>query len=261
MLTPGPDHHIVGAQVRQRGEAVGHDPPVADSADDVLHLRMVDAHHRETVEGHVLDELAVGLLDLLEPAVMLEMLGIDVGDDRDRPVEPKEAAVAFVGLDHHPVALAEPGVRSVAVDDAAVDDGRVEPARVEHRGDHRRRRRLPVRSGDRDRLLHAHQLGEHFGALDDRQAPLDRRFDLGIAAADGGGDDDDGRVAEILGFLADHDRDAELAQALDDIAFRDVRALHLVAELVHHLGDARHADAADPDEVDRADVRPQSLHF
>ena len=159
---------------------------------------MVHAHHREAVERHVLDELAVGLLDLFEPAVMLEMLGIDVGDDRDRPVEAEEAAVAFVGLDHHPVALAEPRVRSVAIDDAAVDDGRIEPAGVEHRSDHRRRRRLAVRPGDRDRLLHAHQLGEHFRALDDRQAPLDRGLDFRIAAADRRGDHDDRRVAEIF---------------------------------------------------------------
>ena len=54
--------------------------------------------------------------------------------------------------------------------------------------------------------------------------------------------------------MADRDRDAALAQALDDIAVGDVRALHLVAEDVHHLGDAGHADAADADEMDGADV-------
>ena len=96
---------------------------------------------------------------------MFEMLGIDVGDDGDRPVEAEEAAVALVGLDHPPVAFAEPGVGAVAVDDPAVDHGRVEPAAVEQRGDHGGGRRLAVRAGDRDRLLHAHQLGEHLGAL------------------------------------------------------------------------------------------------
>ena len=79
---------------------------------------MIDAQHREPVEGHVLDELDEGVLDRIEVAVMLEMLGIDIGDDRDRPVEAQEAAVALVGLDHPPVAFAEPGVGAVAVDDA-----------------------------------------------------------------------------------------------------------------------------------------------
>ena len=51
---------------------------------------MVDAQHREAVEGHVLDELDESVLDRLEAAVMLEVLGIDVGDHRDRPVEPRK---------------------------------------------------------------------------------------------------------------------------------------------------------------------------
>jgi hypothetical protein len=40
-----------------------------------LHLGMINAEHRETVERHILDELAVGFLDLVEPAVMFEVLG------------------------------------------------------------------------------------------------------------------------------------------------------------------------------------------
>src|SRR5579884_2983754 len=60
--------------------------------------------------------------------------------------------------------------------------------------------------------------------------------------------------------MPDGDRDSLLTELLDDIAVRRVRALHLVAELVHHLGDSRHADAADADKVDGPDVGPQRLH-
>ena len=252
---------IVGAKIGKRREAVCNDPPVADARKDALHFGMIDAEDREPVERHILDELAIGLLHPLEVAVMFEMLGIDVGDDGDRPVEAEEAAVALVGLDDHPVALAQPRVGAVAIDDAAVDDGRVDAAGIQQRSDHRRRRRLAVRPGDRDRLLHAHQLGEHLRAPDERQPPLDRGFDLGIAAADGGRDHDDGRFAQIVGRMADGHRNAVLPQLLDDIAVRHVGALHRIAELVHHLGDARHADAADADEVDRPDVGAErSLH-
>ena len=38
-------------------------------------------------------------------------------------------------------------------------------------------------------------------------------------------------------------------------AVGEVAALHLVAEIVQHLGDARHADAADADEMDQSDDR------
>ena len=75
----------------------------------------------------------------LEGLEMVEMLGVDVGDDRDVGRQLEEGAVALVGLDHHPVAGAEPRVGAVGVDDAAVDDGRVEAAGVEQR-------RRPARS-------------------------------------------------------------------------------------------------------------------
>ena len=84
--------------------------------------------------------------------------------------------------------------------------------------------------------------------------------DLGIAALDRGGNHHHGCVAEIVGAMTDRDRDAALAQALDDIGFGDVRTLHLIAEDVHDLGDARHADAADADEMDRADVGAGDFH-
>src|SRR3546814_12183370 len=60
--------------------------------------------------------------------------------------------------------------------------------------------------------------------------------------------------------MALEDGDAESAQPLDVIVRREVRALHLVAEIVHHLGDARHADAADADEVDDSDIERQRPH-
>src|SRR5215208_4093166 len=60
--------------------------------------------------------------------------------------------------------------------------------------------------------------------------------------------------------MTDGDRDPGLAQFLDDIAFGNVGALHLVAQAVHDLGDARHADAADADEVNRAEIGPERLH-
>jgi hypothetical protein len=46
------------AHVRLRAEAIGHDAPVGDAADQGLHFRMVDAQRAEAVERHVLDERA-----------------------------------------------------------------------------------------------------------------------------------------------------------------------------------------------------------
>src|SRR3989442_82490 len=41
-------------------------------------------------------------------------------------------------------------------------------------------------------------------------------------------------------------------------ALGSIRALHGVAEIAEYLGDAAHADAADPDEVNRSDLARQS---
>ena len=45
---------------------------------------------------------------------MVEMLGIDIGDDGDGRGQLHESAVALIGLDHHPVAAAEMRIGAVA---------------------------------------------------------------------------------------------------------------------------------------------------
>ena len=53
--------------------------------------------------------------------------------------------------------------------------------------------------------------------------------------------------------MADMDDRAFLAQAQDIGVLRGVGALHGVAEIEQHLGDAGHADAADADEMNGAE--------
>ena len=158
--------------------AIGDDAAVLDPSDQQLHHRMVGAHHGEAVERHVLDESAKRLLHRVEGLEMIEMLRVDVGDDGDVGRKLQEGAVGFVGLDHHPVAGAEPRIGAVGVDDAAVDHGGIEPAGVEQRGHERRRRGLAVGAADRDAALEPHQLGQHLGAAHHRQALGARRREL-----------------------------------------------------------------------------------
>ena len=80
-----------------------------------------------------------------------------------------------------------------------------------------------------------------------------RGDDFGIVFLHGGGNDDDARLAEIFGLMADGDCDALLAQALDIGVVGQIAALNLVAEIMQDFGDAAHADAADADEMNDAD--------
>src|SRR3981081_91539 len=65
-------------------------------------------------------------------------------------------------------------------------------------------------------------------------------------------------AGNVLGLVADGDLDALVAQPADIGALGSIRALHGVAEIAQYLGDAAHADTADPDEVDGSDLARQS---
>ena len=148
----------------------------------------------------------------------------------------------------------EPGVGAIGVDDAAVDHGRVEPGGFEQGRDHRGRRGLAVRAGDRDRPLQPHQLGQHLGAAHHRQARAGRAATSGLS----------GLTAEEITTTSAPCRDSprhgrsrpgcRARRSRSQLA-PSARSLPCtrIAEIVQDLGDAAHADAADADEMDRAD--------
>ena len=244
---------VGGANVGLRAQAVGQDAPVDHLRDHALHDRVIDAQHRETVKRNAADKGLESLMQGGDIAIEIKMLGIDVGDHRRRRRQPGKGAVTLIGLDDHPIAGAEPGVGTVGVDDAAIDYRRIEPAGFQEGADHRGRRRLTMRAGDRDRPFQPHQFGQHLGAPHHRHAPRPRRDDFGIIGLDRRGHDDDLGGIEIFRAMADRDANAEFSEPLCIGALGEIAALHLVTEIVQDLGDAAHADAADPDEMQGAD--------
>jgi hypothetical protein len=179
------------------------------------------------------------------------VLGIDVRDDRVDRREVEEAAVALVGLGDQELAGAEARVRAERPHLAADDDGRVAARLAQHRADERGGRRLAVRARDGDAGLHAHQLGEHLGALDHRDLELAGAQHLGVRERDRGGDDehvdvgvDGGGVVRAGGHLR-----AEALETAKGVTVGEVGAGHGIAEGQQHFGDAAHADSADPDEM------------
>jgi hypothetical protein len=83
---------------------------------------------------------------------------------------------------------------------------------------------------------------------------LARRRQLGVVRLDGRGDDHHLGVLQVLGRVSDGHVHAQRAQPPHVGVLRQVAALGVVAQVVQDLGDARHADAADADEVDRPGV-------
>ena len=197
--------HVPGADVGLGREAVGDQPPL-EPGDDALQVRIVEAEDDRAVERDLVGEADERLLDVLDVRVVVEVLGVDVGQDGDEGGEVEERPVALVGLGDEEIAGPEAGVGPEGVQPAADDDRRIEPGLVEEDGDHRRRRRLAVRAGHGDAHLHPHELGEHLGPGDDRDLEPPGFDDLEVVVADGGRDDDDVRAADVLGPVADRDR-------------------------------------------------------
>ena len=98
--------HPFRADVGLRRESVGDDAMIRQPRDHLLHLGMVDAQHREAIERNIGNELVVAGDHRLGAAPMVQMFRIHIGDDGDDRRQAQERSVAFVGLDHHPVAAA-----------------------------------------------------------------------------------------------------------------------------------------------------------
>ena len=190
---------------------------------------------------------------------MVEVLGIDIGDDGDVGRQLEEGAVGFVGLHHHPVAGAEPRVGAVGVDDAAVDHGRIETFRLDQRATIEVVVVLPWVPAIAMQLLSRISSASISARRTTGSRAARAATSSGLSGLIAVETTTHVRAIDVARVVADGDANTFLAQALDVGAVDGVGALHRVAEIGEHLGDAAHADAADADEMDGADIARQ-LH-
>ena len=72
---------IFPAHIGLRIKAISHNAAVGDTADKVLHLRVINAEHRKAVKGQIIDKAIKGFAQHIKIAVMLHMLRVDIGDN------------------------------------------------------------------------------------------------------------------------------------------------------------------------------------
>ena len=176
--------HILGTHVGLRSEAVAENVPwhFGSQRGD---FGVVDAQHRQPVERQPVQEFGERHAHALEiAAVILQMVGVDIGDHRDLRIQAQEAAVAFVCFGDQPVAAAEPRVGADRQQLPADHEGGIHAAFREHAGDQRGRRGLAVGAGHRDPALEAHQLRQHFRARHHRNAMRARGQQLDVVDLD-----------------------------------------------------------------------------
>ena len=180
------------------------------------------------------------------------MIGIDVGDHRDQRIQAQEAAVAFVGFGHQPLAAAQARIGAGGEQLAADDEGRIDAALAQHARGQRRGGGLAVRAGHGDAAAEAHQLGQHLGARHDRDALRARFHQFGVVVLDRAGHDHAIGAQHVGRGMAAMHGGAQLGQAARDRVVGVIRTRHLVAERAQHLRYTAHADAADADEMHAA---------
>ena len=126
----------------------------------------------------------------------------------------EKGGVVFVGLDDEERAVGEPRGNAEIERHAADQEPRIQPGMIENPREHRRRRRLAVRAGDREHpLVVEHVLEEPLRSRLVGQPGVEDRLDERIAARQRVADDEDVRAArdarQLRGVVALGERDAE----------------------------------------------------
>ena len=166
--------HVYRAHVCHLAKAVGAHR-AANVAEDGLHAFVVNAQHRQAVKRQVMQEADEALLQVVvTAAVVFQVVGVDVGDDRHHRLQVQEGSVRFVRFRHQILAVAKAGIAAGGSQHAADNEGRVEPGIGENRGNQAGGGGFAMRAGNGDTEAEAHQLCQHFGATDNRNAQLAR---------------------------------------------------------------------------------------
>src|SRR6187397_1031495 len=98
--------------------------------------------------------------DVLEILVDVEVIGLDVGHDRDVGRQAQEGSVVLVRLDHKQLVAFVAQIPLPLGDATASEPGRLESSRCENGSSHHRRRSLAVRTGYANQLATRYCLAE-----------------------------------------------------------------------------------------------------
>ena len=180
------------------------------------------------------------------------MLVVDIRHHCYRRKQLQERPVAFIGLGDHQLTATEPRVAAERAQTSADDRRRIEPGPLEHECNHRRRRGLPVRAGDRDAEPQPHQLRKHLRPRDHGNLPASRLANLRVRGPDRRRDHHHVRVTDVGRVVPIRHADAHRRQPLRDRGSLLVGSADDVTEVGEQFRDAAHPDAANPDKMHSA---------
>jgi hypothetical protein len=169
----GRSDDVDGADRRVGGEPVGDR---AVPGREHCRVRVVGTHDLRTGD---LRQVAIEAGDdRVERSVVVEMVGLDVGQDRGVQRQLEMGAVALVGLDDEPLAAGPLRSGAHVVHVAADHEARTPTGVGEDQHQHRRRRRLAVRPRNGERARLGTDRRQHAGSGERRDAAPARLVEL-----------------------------------------------------------------------------------
>src|SRR5712672_2048477 len=202
---------VTDDQISLAGCAVSDDGAL-NAGNDGLHVGLIEAENRRAIEGHAIDELHEGVLNVFERGILIEMFPVDGGDNGDHRCEEQKSAVAFIRFDGEKFTFAKSRGGARLVDPAANDKRRIEMRSGQDGRNDGGGGRFPVRASYCDAVFQAHQLRQHFRTRDNRNLFLVRLDNFGIVGFDRRRSHHHVRAFHIRGFMAFVNGGAEILQ-------------------------------------------------
>ena len=234
-----------------RPQRVSLAQPVGDVGKAALRDDALNAHIVAPADDGLRQarELQKRRFDVVYILVAVQMVLVDVEDDRHGGVEVQKTAVVLAGLEDELIPAAPRGAAQIVQFPADVY-ARVAPGGQKHLRQHRGGGGLAVRAADGDGALAAlHQLPNEVAALHLRYAQPRGLGALGVVRGDGGGVDDQLRAAHVFRLVADKHLHAMRFQRFGFVRAGAVRAGDLVALVLQKARQPRHGAAAHADHV------------
>ena len=245
-------HHfgVFGPDVAAVGEAEGDDLAV-QSFHRAAAVGVVAVDDDHAVFRRQQGKFAERGDDVIRILKKVQMIPVNVEDDRYRGVERMERVLIFAGLCHEQAAVSDAQGAADGGQIAAYHDGGVHAAGLGKGGDHGGGRGLSMGAGHTHHLLiMLHDKAPGLCPGDDGNAGRPGGHDLRVVIPDGGGADDQRGLAHIVGAVADGHGNAHFVQTQRIDGAVPVAAPDVCAHVLEHLGQRPHGNAADADQVD-----------
>ena len=97
---------------------------------------MIYAKNSKPIEGNIRYEAVESIFFSLEITVEIEVFRVKIGDYRDGSRQTDKRSIGLICLNHHPLSVSKPCIRSIGIYDTAIYNGRIKSCTIKNCGDY-----------------------------------------------------------------------------------------------------------------------------